>query len=176
MPFNTVQPTMKNRSKEEEITQTNNETEKERSMERQRRLSRLIYPSLSIYEISFLTAGWIFILGYAWYLVYTVSREYYPSFLDSGFMIDTRFNPFLSYQSDYTDHEWNVFSGNLIYTIPWIIFHFGGSQLLRKTNKNLVPIFNVLLSMIYMGRVMGMKPRIWTFCQPLAMFVAHPLR
>ena len=174
MNSNIIQPPTRNRLKEEEsTTDIDYETKKGKSLERQRRLIRLIYPSLTVYETSFLTAGWIFILGYAWYLVYTVSIKYYPLFLSDGYMIKTMFNPFLSYQSDYTDHEWNVFSRNLVYTIPWIIFHFGGSQLLRKTNKNLVPIFNVLLSMIYMGRVMGIKPTIWMFCQPLAMFIVH---
>ena len=159
--------------KMKESNLTEQKLTKEISKEKQKKLSRLIYPSLSIYETSFVTAAWIFILGYAWYLVYTVSRKYYPLFISDGFMITTWFNQFLSYQADYTDHEWNVFVGNLMYTIPWIIFHFIGSQLLRRANKNLVPIFNVLLSMIYMGRVMGTKPTIWMFFQPLFMFLIH---
>ena len=152
---------------------TTDDSAKDASKEKQRKLTRLIYPSLSIYETSFLTGAWIFILGYSWYLVYTVSRKYYPLFIKNGFMIKTWFNQFFSYQADFTDNEWNVFSGNLVYTIPWIVFHFIGSQLLRRTNKNLVPIFNVLLSMIYMGRVMGTKPTIWMFCQPFFMFIIH---
>ena len=146
---------------------------KEAKEVKERKLNQLIYPSLTIYETSFLSVAWIFILIYSWYLVYTVSRKYYLSFVNQGFMIETWFSQFLSYQSDFTDHEWNVSSWNLMYSIPWIFFHFFGSQILRKTNKNIVPIFNVLLSMIYMGRIIGIKQTIWILCQPLFMFVIH---
>ena len=159
----------------QEDNKNNDDSESQKSQERQRRLSRLMYPSLSVFETSLLTASWIFILGYAWYLVYRVSRKYYRRFMNDGYLIETGLNSILpgDYYSDYTDHEWVVFSGNLLYTIPWIVFHLVGSQLLRKTNKSLVPIFNVLLTMIYMQRVMGTKPTIWMFCQPLAMFTIH---
>ena len=153
--------------------ESDNQLEKDRCKDKKRRLASLIYPSLSVFETTFLTSTWIFIVLYSWYLVYLVSRKYYLHFINYGFMVKTQFNQFWSHLSDQTDQEWNVFSENLLYTIPWIMLHFVGSQLLRKTNKIVVPAFNVILSMIYMGRVMGMKPTIWMFFQPLVMFLVH---
>ena len=164
---------MERPSKDESNGLTNIELEKQRSNMRQRKLRRLIYPSLSIYETSFLTAAWIFILGYAWYLVYLVSRKFYPAFLSDGMLEEGIFSQITSYQADNTDYEWAVFSQNMAYTIPWIMFHFVGSQLLRKGNKDIVPTFNVLLSLIYMVRVMGTMPTTWMCLQPLIMFFVH---
>ena len=38
---------------------------------------------------------------------------------------------------------------------------------------DIVPTFNVLLSLIYMVRVMGLMPSIWLFVQPFVMFLVH---
>ena len=147
--------------------------EAERSRIKEQRLTRLVYPSLSIYETSILTAGWIFIIGYSWYLVFLASRQYYLTFLNQGYLEEGFLSKFTQYPADTTDHEWFVFSQNMVYTIPWTVFHFFGSQLLRKCNKDIVPTFNVLLSLIYMVRVLGFMPAVWMCAQPFVMFCVH---
>ena len=171
--FSRKYPSPKDQSNENEITGEINQEEKEASKVKQYKLSRLIYPSLSIYEISFLTAAWIIFLGYEWYLVYLVSKTYYRKFLRDGYLEDGMFSKIIPYQADTSDYEWAVFSRNMMYTIPWILFHFVGSQILRKINQDSVPVFNVLLSAIHMGRVMGPMPTMWIFLQPLTMFITH---
>ena len=59
-----------------------------------KRLSQLLYPPLSIYETSFLTAGWIFIIGYSWYLVYVASRKHYAGFLSQDYLDEGLFSKF----------------------------------------------------------------------------------
>ena len=145
----------------------------EPSHEKIRKLAALMYPSLPTYETSLLTATWIFIIGYSWYLVYNASREYFHNLAVDGYMKETWFNHFTIFKFDSSDEEWNASSKNLIRTIPWIIFHFIGSQILRRSNDKFVPIFNVLLSIIHMTTVIRTKATIWIVIQPLFMFLIH---
>ena len=39
--------------------------------------------------------------------------------------------------------------------------------------KKRLPTFNLLISIAYMIQVIGIRPTVWMFCQPLAMFVIH---
>ena len=134
---------------------------------------RLIYPSLSTTETFLLTATWVIFLLYEWYLAYNVSQKNYHEFLSQGFMVKTQFNKILTHQADYTDREWDVFSEALTNRIPWIFVHFLCSQLLRKWAKDILPMFNVLVSASYLCTWLGWKPTIWLFFQPLSMFFVH---
>ena len=149
--------------------------EKEKINEKLKQLERTIYPSLSLGEIAFYSFSWIFVHGYAWYLVYELSRKYYLDLIGNGIIESTQLNAHLPFEADYSDWEWKVFSANLAYSIPWIAFHFLTSQILRLISKDMIPIFNVLLSAIYLEQIIGTKPLLWMMCQIFVFFAIHLL-
>ena len=149
------------------------ETKKVKDIDKILMLERFIYPSLSTLETTLLIATWVIFILYVWYLAYRVSQKHYPGFLRQNLLVKTKFNQIIEHLADYGDREWNVFSGALTRRIPWILFHFLCSQLLRKWAKNILPLFNVLLSTTYLCTVIGCKPTIWLFCQPISMFLVH---
>ena len=61
---------------------------------KEQKLKRLLYPSLPLYEISFLTAWWAFVLVYSMYLVFLTSRQYYNIFLSNGSLKEGMFSRF----------------------------------------------------------------------------------
>ena len=154
--------------------QNGTEKESKKQIENQNILQKLIYVSLSNLEITFLSLGWILILVAGWYNVYNVSRDHHSTFSKDGWTIKTQFTQhLLPFEADNTDHEWNIFSSTLLHTIPWILFHCFISQILKKVEKKHLLPFNLFISIAYMMQVIGAKPTVWMFCQPLAMFVVH---
>ena len=149
------------------------ETKKVKDIDKILMLERFIYPSLSAFETILLIATWVIFILCSWYLAYRVSQKQYPRFLRQKLLVKTEFNQVIEHLADYGDREWNVFSDALTRRIPWILFHFLCSQLLRKWAKNSLPLFNVLLSTTYLCTTIGCKPTIWLFCQPISMFLAH---
>ena len=147
--------------------------EKEKINEKLKQLERAIYPSLSFGEIAFYTFSWIIVHGYAWYLVYKLSRKFYPALVSNGIISTTQLNAYLPFEADYSDWEWKVFSANLAYSIPWIAFHFVTSQILRLINRHILPIFNIMLSAIYLEQIIGIKPLMWMMCQIFMFFAVH---
>ena len=147
--------------------------EKEKINEKLKQLEHAIYPSLYVGEIAFYTFSWIFVHGIAWYLVYKLSRKFYPALVNKGIIATTQLNAYLPFEADYSDWKWKVFSANLAYSIPWIAFHFVTSQILRLIGKDMIPIFNVLLSAIYLEQIIGIKPLMWMMCQIFVFFAVH---
>ena len=171
--FKMARNSRKAKSEKKENAKVENNDENAKDKDKKQLLEYLIYPSLSMAEITLLTATWIIFLLYEWYLAYKVSQKHYPEFLSKGLLVRTQFNKFLEHQADYRDREWNVFSEALIHRIPWILFHFLCSQLLRKWAKDSLPVFNLLLSALYLYTCVGYKPTLWLFFQPISMFLVH---
>ena len=150
-----------------------NENEKIKEKNKVAILERLIYPSLSFFETFFITAVWITFLLYVWYLAYKVSQKHYPDFLSENLLVKTRLNKILDHQADYSDREWKVFSEALTNRIPWILIHFILSQFLRKWSKEMLPLFNMVISASYLCYWFGTKPTFWLFIQPILMYIVH---
>ena len=70
------------------------ETAQEASKAKQSKLRQQLYPSLSLYEITFLVAAWIVIIAYSLFQVFVVSRKYYYHFLTQDMLEEGMFSKF----------------------------------------------------------------------------------
>jgi len=146
--------------------------EKEKAEQMKAKLSKRLYPSLPSWEIAIWSGIWTFSCLYAIYHVYPLSRKYY-SYLADYDLGTSWFGSDSKYRRDFTDSEWEVFSNNMSYTLPWFVIHFIGSQFLRKSNKALLPIFNALLSLIYFLRNFGLGVAFSMLIHPAIYFVSY---
>ena len=68
-----------------------------------------------------------------------------------------------------------TFSRNLFDLIPWLILHMIGTQYFQRHNQKLIPIFHSLLPLIYLYRILTLRPVILLLAQPLVIFGAAEL-
>lgn len=135
--------------------------------EKRTKLAKRLYPNLATWEILLWTAGWIFGVGYSIYHVYLASKRYWR------YLSVHDFEPgfFAASRKDVSDNEWTIFSENLVRSTPWLILHFIGTQCFQRSQQNMIPIFHASLPLLYLTRILEIRPVILLLAQPLAVFI-----
>ena len=92
-----------------------------------------------------------------------------------------------------SDYDWITFSGNILYSLPWLVLHFLGSQVLKLYNQEvksvslsdimstfsllfhfqMLPLFYTLLSSLYIFKILGSSGLVFLGIQPLIMYIVH---
>ena len=85
---------------------------------------------------------------------------------------------FKASRKDISDNEWIIFSQNLVRSIPWLILHVIGTQCFQRSQhsqQTMIPIFHASLPLLYLTRILDIKPVILLLAQPIVVFLVSEI-
>ncbi|GLH15695.1 Protein-cysteine N-palmitoyltransferase Rasp, partial [Gryllus bimaculatus] len=109
-----------------------------------------MYASLSFGEITFYCVTWVSAVFYSVYQLWDATH----------FMNPNRYKAYevgwsISVKDDSSDYEWQMWVPFLLFKVPWLVSHFVGAELVRRNNIELLPVWYVLISAIFLLNYVG---------------------
>jgi hypothetical protein len=155
------------------MTSKDDEPEQEIS-EREERMSKKLYPSLSDYEISFYIASWCFGVILVLYNLYRACLAYSKDL----YMVDMvptwwKINQSLGRQ-DVSDHEWMTWKRASQHVGFLVVVQIVISQVIKRSHSHrpLLLSFAVSYSVIVSMYLLGVYPTLYLFLQIIIIFLA----
>lgn len=138
------------------------------------RLSRKLYPSLSLVEISFYTAAWCMGVYLSLMSLFSASQNSASQFYSVELIKPWWKFGYGSYmKKDHTDHEWETWKRVSLHIGGLIAMYPLFSQLVKNFFKDLSLAFAVIYSVIVTMYLIGVLPTIYLFLQITLVFLAY---